>query len=132
MNKRAPRVSSRAQRGIPFNGALSACLHWIPRRAPRSMARNDTVHRSQGAEMIRNVLFALLVATAAIAQPHPMSFEDMLSLHRIGAPQLSPDGKWIAYDASTPDLKANRSTSGVFLVAAGGGASKQLTDGSGP
>jgi dipeptidyl aminopeptidase/acylaminoacyl peptidase len=82
--------------------------------------------------MRRNVLFALFIATAAFGQQHPMTFEDMLSLHRVGAPQLSPDGKWIAYDASTPDLKANKSTSAVYLVPAGGGASKSLTDGSGP
>jgi len=82
--------------------------------------------------MIRNVLFALLVAATATAQTHPMTFEDMLSLRRIGAPQLSPDGKWIAYDASTPDLKANKSSSAVYLMPAGGGAARQLTDGSGP
>src|SRR5436853_6930095 len=82
--------------------------------------------------MIRAVVFAFFAATAAFAQQPPMAFEDMLSLHRIGAPQLSPDGKWIAYDASTPDLKANKSASAVYLVGAGGGASRQLTDGSGP
>jgi dipeptidyl aminopeptidase/acylaminoacyl peptidase len=77
--------------------------------------------------------FALLLfATSLFAQTHPLTFEDMLSLHRIGAPQVSPDGKWLAYDASTPNLAANKSASAVYLVAAGGGASKQLTDGSGP
>ena len=55
------------------------------------------------------VFLALLLATSAAAQTHPMTFEDMLSLHRIGAPQPSPDGKWIAYDASTPNLAANKS-----------------------
>src|ERR1051325_2196432 len=82
--------------------------------------------------MKRFVLLLLAIATHAFAQTHPLTFEDMLSLHRIGAPQVSPDGKWVAYDASTPNLAANKSASAVYLVAEGGGASKQLTDGSGP
>src|SRR5262245_37469324 len=81
--------------------------------------------------MRRTALALFFVASAAFAQ-HPMSFEDMLSIRRIGAPQVSPDGKWIAYDAATPDLKANKSSSAVYLAAAGGGASKALTGGSGP
>ena len=81
--------------------------------------------------MKRAMLLLFFAATAALAQ-HPLTFEDMLSLRRIGAPQVSPDGKWIAYDASTPDLKANKSTSAVYLVAAAGGASKKLVEGSGP
>ena len=84
-----------------------------------------------GRSMRRASFLLFFAASAAFAQQHPMTFEDMLSLHRIGAPQVS-DGKWIAYDASTPDLKANKSASAVYLVAASGGASKQLTDGSGP
>src|SRR5881227_1620847 len=82
--------------------------------------------------MRRASLLLFFAAASAIAQPHPMTFEDMLSLHRIGAPQVSPDGKWIAYDASTPSLAANKSSSAVYLVAAEGGASKMVTDGSGP
>src|ERR1041385_6231795 len=82
--------------------------------------------------MKRLALLLLATATHALAQTHPMTFEDMLSIRRIGAPQVSPDGQWIAYDASTPNLAANKSSGAVYLVAAGGGASRQLTDGSGP
>src|SRR5205085_4994508 len=82
--------------------------------------------------MRRASFLLFFAASAAFAQQHPMTFEDMLALHRIGAPQPSPDGKWIAYDASTPDLKANKSTSAVYLVPAGGGAARQLAEGSGP
>ncbi len=76
-------------------------------------------------------LFALALLTAATlqGQPHPLSFTDLISLHRIGAPQVSPDGKWIAYDASTPDLAANASRSALFLMPAGGGTTKQITEG---
>jgi dipeptidyl aminopeptidase/acylaminoacyl peptidase len=75
------------------------------------------------------VLF--FTAATAFAQ-HPITFDDLASIHRIGAPQISPDGKTIAYDASTPDLAANTSRSAVFLVPAGGGESTKIADGGGP
>ena len=69
----------------------------------------------------------VLISTAAFAQ-RGMRFEDLVSLHRIGAPQLSPDGKWLAYDVSTPDLAANKSFSGVYLIPSAGGTPKLISD----
>jgi dipeptidyl aminopeptidase/acylaminoacyl peptidase len=71
---------------------------------------------------------ALLALAAAAAAQHPINFEDLASVHRIGAPQLSPDGRWIAYDVSTPDLAANKSFSGVYVMPAAGGAPKLISD----
>jgi len=73
------------------------------------------------------LLLPLLVATTVFAQ-HPLRFEDLVSFHRIGAPQVSPDGQWIAYDISTPDLATNKSTSAVYLVPAAGGTPKLISD----
>ena len=80
---------------------------------------------------MRTLAFVFLITTAAYAQ-HPITFEDLASIHRIGAPQISPDGKLIAYDVSTPDLAANKSNSVVMVVPAAGGESKMIVDGSGP
>ena len=77
------------------------------------------------------LLIILLLATAAYAQ-HPITFEDLAAIHRIGAPQISPDGRTIAYDASTPDLAANKSNSAIFLVPSTGGLTEKIADGSGP
>src|SRR6266851_753788 len=81
--------------------------------------------------MRKIALILLFVAVAAHAQ-HPITFEDLAAIHRVGAPQVSPDGKWIAYDVSTPDLAANKSSSAIFLVPSGGGPAKKIADGSGP
>ncbi|HMC20782.1 MAG TPA: S9 family peptidase [Thermoanaerobaculia bacterium] len=81
--------------------------------------------------MRRLSLVLFFTAATALAQ-HPMTFDDLASIHRIGAPQISPDGKTIAYDASTPDLAANTSRSAVFLVPAAGGESTKIADGGGP
>jgi dipeptidyl aminopeptidase/acylaminoacyl peptidase len=82
--------------------------------------------------MRRIVFAALLTATSALAQtqPHPLTFNDLMAVRRVGAPQLSPDGKWIVFDASNIDLQDNMRKSAIYLVASSGGASRQITEGS--
>jgi dipeptidyl aminopeptidase/acylaminoacyl peptidase len=58
---------------------------------------------------------------------HAITFDDMIQMHRVGEPQISPDGKWIAYTLATPDLDANRNASNIWIVATTGGAPVQLT-----
>ncbi len=58
---------------------------------------------------------------------HPITFDDMIKLHRIAEPQVSADGKWVAYTVSTPDLEANRGVSNIWVVSTAGGAARQLT-----
>jgi dipeptidyl aminopeptidase/acylaminoacyl peptidase len=73
------------------------------------------------------VAIALFIATTVFAQ-HPIRFEDLAAIHRIGGPQISPDGKWLAYDVSTPDLAANKSFSGVYVIPSAGGAPRLISD----
>jgi len=72
---------------------------------------------------------AVFVATTALAQPHPITFDDLMAIRRIGAPQVSPDGKWIAYDASNVDVAANYRHSAIYLMPSAGGESAKISDG---
>src|ERR1700690_1300742 len=58
---------------------------------------------------------------------HAMTFDNMIRMHRVGEAQISPDGKWVAYSVSTPDMDANRSVSNIWFVPTNGGAALQLT-----
>ena len=58
---------------------------------------------------------------------HPISFDDMIRMHRLADPKISPDGKWVAYVLATPDMNANRNASNLWLVAISGGEPIQLT-----
>jgi len=58
---------------------------------------------------------------------HPITFDDMIRMHRVAEPQISPDGKWVAYTVTTPDMDANRNASNLWLVPTAGGAALQLT-----
>jgi len=76
-----------------------------------------------------SVLFVCccLTGRAQEAGKHPITFDDMIRMHRVTEAQVSPDGKWAAYTVATPDLEANRNASNVWLVAISGGETIQLT-----
>src|SRR6266478_5727162 len=69
------------------------------------------------------------VCHTAVSQEakHPITFDDMIKLHRIAEPQVSPDGKWVAYTVATPDMEANRNASNIWMVSTSGGSATQLT-----
>ena len=83
--------------------------------------------RSAGAAIL--AIWFAWVASAQTPQRHPITFKDMISMHRVSDPQVSPDGKWVAYTVETPDMEANRNSSDIWLVAAAGGRPMQLTRG---
>jgi dipeptidyl aminopeptidase/acylaminoacyl peptidase len=73
------------------------------------------------------LLSAGIILSAQEATKHPITFDDLIKMHRVGEPQVSPDGKWVAYTVSTPDMDANRGASNIWVVATSGGAELQLT-----
>jgi dipeptidyl aminopeptidase/acylaminoacyl peptidase len=78
------------------------------------------------------IFLALLLGltTSVFAQnaKHPFTFEDMMALKRIGAPQPSPDGKWVVFAAEDVDLAGNTKISHLWIVPASGGESKRLNE----
>ncbi len=63
---------------------------------------------------------ALAMGPAATAQTKPLTMDDLLRMHRVMEPQISPDGKWVVYAVATPDLDANRNASNIWMVATDG------------
>jgi dipeptidyl aminopeptidase/acylaminoacyl peptidase len=55
--------------------------------------------------------------------------QEMLKIQRVADPQLSPDGRWVAYQITVPDVAANRNRTQLYVVAVAGGEPKQLTSG---
>lgn len=64
--------------------------------------------------------------SAQPAAKKPFTFEDMMSLKRIGGPVISPDGKWVLFAAVDVDLKENKRTSHLWVVPMAGGPARQL------
>jgi dipeptidyl aminopeptidase/acylaminoacyl peptidase len=64
--------------------------------------------------------------SAQPAAKKPFTFEDMMSLKRVGGPAISPDGKWVLFAAVDVDLKENKRTSHLWVVPMAGGPARQL------
>jgi dipeptidyl aminopeptidase/acylaminoacyl peptidase len=82
------------------------------------------------ARRIRVLVLMWGIALSAQGQApakHPLAFDDLIKLHRISTPEVSPDGKWVAYGISTPDMEANRGVSNIWIVSTSGGDAIQLT-----
>ncbi len=65
-------------------------------------------------------------ATAAADSRQPFTFAAMMKLKRVGAPNPSPDGKWVVFDAVDVDLAANTRISRLWIVPASGGEARRL------
>ncbi len=75
----------------------------------------------------RSAAAAPIPSPAQTAAKRAITFDDLVRLDRVSEPQVSPDGKWVAYKLGTPDKEANRTASNLWLVATAGGAPQQLT-----
>ncbi|MDZ7261759.1 MAG: S9 family peptidase [candidate division KSB1 bacterium] len=58
---------------------------------------------------------------------HPITVEDLFALGRVSDPQISPDGKWVAYSVTYYSMETNKSNSDIWLVPLAGGEPRQLT-----
>ncbi|MBM4165307.1 MAG: S9 family peptidase [Ignavibacteria bacterium] len=85
-------------------------------------------------KLSRAILFFALYSTLfALCSPlhaqtkRAMEIEDLFRAKRVSDPQISPDGKWIAYVVANVNKEANNSNSDIWLIPSNGGESRQLT-----
>lgn len=75
-------------------------------------------HRSH----LRRFLLSLLVLAAACCataaqERRPITLEDLWAVKRVGAPSLSPDGRWAAVALTTYSMEDNRGAADIWLLA---------------
>jgi dipeptidyl aminopeptidase/acylaminoacyl peptidase len=71
--------------------------------------------------VVAAVLGALAAVPAAAQQAQRFTVEEMLKLDRVSDPQLSPDGRHVAYVVTQVNLEANSRNSDIWLVPVAGG-----------
>lgn len=74
------------------------------------------------------VIGLLACASVALAQERRFTIDDLLKVRRVGDPQLSPKGDLVAFTITDVDKTANKSTTQIYVVPAGGGEPRQLTN----
>jgi dipeptidyl aminopeptidase/acylaminoacyl peptidase len=65
---------------------------------------------------------ALVLAAAARADKQPITHETMWLMKRVGAPAISPDGKWIVFLVTEPAYDEKEQTADLWLVPSDGSA----------
>ena len=68
---------------------------------------------------------------ASAQQSGHYSVEDLLKIRRVGDPQVSPDGKRVAFTIGDVNVDANRTVTQIYIMSSAGGDIKQLTSGAG-
>jgi dipeptidyl aminopeptidase/acylaminoacyl peptidase len=81
----------------------------------------------------RVIAVALVLVAPLIdaAEPPALTPADELGLVSVGAPEVSPDGTWVAYSVSQYCSESKKRVGDIFLVPFAGGAPRQLTSSTG-
>jgi dipeptidyl aminopeptidase/acylaminoacyl peptidase len=68
-------------------------------------------------------LLLLILATAALAaEKQPLTHETMWQMKRVGAPVISPDGKWVVFSVTEPSYDEKEQSTDLWLAPVDGSA----------
>jgi dipeptidyl aminopeptidase/acylaminoacyl peptidase len=79
------------------------------------------------------IFFAVLVLAPIVAAQQPASapraitIDDYFQIRAVHDPQLSPDGRWVAYTVKTAILKSDKNEERIWMVPVAGGDALPLT-----
>lgn len=80
--------------------------------------------------MVKYFALALLLSCGHLAAQNqrPMVIEDLFRAKRVSDPQLSPDGKLVAFVLTAVNKDSNKTNSDIWLIPSEGGEARQLTN----
>jgi dipeptidyl aminopeptidase/acylaminoacyl peptidase len=78
--------------------------------------------------MRREFAALLALAASAFAQKRPFDVDALLSLQRISDPQISPDGRTVAFTVQSIDVAANKRPKQIWTVPLMGGSPLKITN----
>ncbi len=67
-----------------------------------------------------SILFVFASAATIFAAKQPLTHETMWLMKRVGAPSVSPDGKWVVFSVTEPAYDEKEQTSDLWIVPADG------------
>jgi dipeptidyl aminopeptidase/acylaminoacyl peptidase len=77
---------------------------------------------------VARALLPVLLVPAIFAQKQPFDANALMQLVRISDPQLSPDGRWVAFSTQTIDVEKNSKPKQIYIVPLSGGAPRNIAD----
>src|SRR5688572_23667411 len=73
------------------------------------------------------LLFMFTCLSVQAQQKRSLQVDDIYALKDLYDPQISPDGKWIAYVIDAMDAEKDKSNKDIYMIAAAGGEPLRLT-----
>ena len=82
-----------------------------------------------GKRLFKILLLLAISASVMMAQSarRPLKLDDLARLREVRDPQISPDGKWVAYVVAGIDAKEDKSNSHIWMVGIDGKNERQIT-----
>ena len=81
---------------------------------------------------MKRIIFTLLIlafAFSSVFAQQTFTVDNLMQTRRVGDPQLSPDGKTVAYTIGDVNVQANKTLTQIYMVPTNGGEVKQFTKG---
>ncbi len=82
--------------------------------------------------MLKKISICMLIAVSIVlqlnAQKKAITVEDLYSVTRISDYTISPDGKWVLYKATKPNMQENKSYGNIYAVSIDGKQTIQITN----
>lgn len=75
----------------------------------------------------RSIFLVLILIAIGFSQTHPIEFSDFFQMGRVSDPQISPDGKLVAYTVTVYNIEKNKGNADIFLISTDGKEQRQLT-----
>lgn len=74
-------------------------------------------------------VLALLVSLSLCGQDtlKAVSIDTLIRIRSVSEPEISPDGQWLAFTVSEPDLKKDKNIKRVYMIHSSGGAAIPIT-----
>src|SRR6185503_2848928 len=69
------------------------------------------------------LLLLLVVSAVFAAEKQPLTHETMWQMKRVGAPAISPDGKWVVFSVTEPSYDEKEQSTDLWVAPVDGSAS---------
>src|SRR5438309_378198 len=79
---------------------------------------------------IFSILGFVALAVFVVSAQLTFNVNDLLGVKRVADPQLSPNGKWVAFTIGVVNKEANKVVNQIYTVAVDGSKLRQVTTGS--
>lgn len=75
--------------------------------------------RVRTSSVLLTLAIVVTLTDSASAGPRTLQVDDFFAIAGVGSPQISPDGKWVAYTLKTTDLEEDEAETALWMVPTG-------------